>query len=146
MPDISLRERLIGTWKLVSAMREEIPSGRKTAFFGQNPVGYITYTPEGRMTVLIVRGDRPRPKGPVPSAAEAQTLFASVVSYGGTYTVNGNEITHHVDLSWNELWTGTEQTRLVTFDGERVRLSTHPSLDPIEGKLSVRTMTWERVK
>ncbi len=146
MPDIFLRERLIGTWKLVSAMREEIPSGRKTAFFGENPAGYITYTPEGRMIVLIVRSDRQRPKGPVASGPEAQALFASVVSYSGTYTVNGNEITHHVDLSWNELWTGTEQTRLVAFDGERVRLSTHPSLDPIEGKLSVRTMTWERAK
>jgi hypothetical protein len=57
---------------------------------------------------------------------------------------NGNEVTHHVDISWNELWTGTDQTRLVTFDGDYVRLSTRPSPDPIEGKMSVRTMTWER--
>jgi len=139
-----LRERLIGTWKLVSARRKEIASGREDSFFGDEPSGYINYSPDGRMIALLVRGDRPRPQSEAASAGEAETLFRSVVSYAGTYSVNGNEVTHHVDISWNELWTGTDQTRLVTFDGDYVRLSTRPSPDPIEGKMSVRTMTWER--
>ena len=139
-----LRERLIGTWKLVSARRKEIASGREDSFFGDEPSGYINYSPDGRMIALLVRGDRPRPQAETASAGEAETLFRSVVSYAGTYSVNGNEVTHHVDISWNELWTGTDQTRLVTFDGDYVRLSTRPSPDPIEGKMSVRTMTWER--
>ena len=36
--DHKLREALIGTWRLVSAMREEIPSGTKTAFLGENNI------------------------------------------------------------------------------------------------------------
>lgn len=140
----SLRERLIGTWKLVSATRKDIASGREDSFFGPDPVGYINYAPDGRMIALIVRSDRERPQGGTAAPGEAEKLFRSVVSYAGTYSVNGNEVTHHVDISWNELWTGTDQTRLVTFDGERVHLSTKPSPDPIEGKMSVRTMTWER--
>jgi hypothetical protein len=54
-------------------------------------------------------------------------------------------ITHHVDVSWNESWTGTEQKRIARFNGNRVYLSTPPSLDPITGTTSVRTMTWEKL-
>jgi hypothetical protein len=139
-----LRERLIGTWTLVSARRRDIPSGREDSFFGADPIGYINYSPEGRMIALLVRSDRPMPVCETASAGEAEKLFRSVVSYAGTYSVNGDEVTHHVDISWNELWTGTDQTRIVTFEGDYVHLSTRPSPDPIEGKMSVRTMTWKR--
>jgi hypothetical protein len=68
-----------------------------------------------------------------------------MTSYGGTYTIDGNEITHHVDISWNETWTGSEQKRIARFEGNRAYLSTTPSIDPITGAMSVRTMTWEKV-
>src|SRR3954463_16597708 len=56
-----LRERLIGTWKLVSAMREEIPSGEKTPFLGENPTGFLHYMPDGRMLAMITRAGRKAP-------------------------------------------------------------------------------------
>jgi len=145
-PDENLKRRFLGTWKLVSAVREEIPSGRKTDFFGPNPVGYLTYSPEGRMFALIVRGDRKRPAGAVAAPGEIEALFKSAVSYTGKYSVEGNEVTHHVNASLNEIWTGTVQRRTATFDGARLMLSTppSPSLDPLDGLNSVRTMTWER--
>ena len=31
------RQRLLGTWKLIAAVREEIPSGAKTDFLGSIP-------------------------------------------------------------------------------------------------------------
>ena len=37
------RQHLLGTWKLIAAVREEIFSGTKTEFLGPNPVGYINY-------------------------------------------------------------------------------------------------------
>jgi Lipocalin-like domain len=46
-----------------------------------------------------------------------------MTSYGGTYTIDGNEITHHVDVSWNESWTGTDQKRVARFEGNCVYLS-----------------------
>jgi len=55
------------------------------------------------------------------------------------------EITHHVDVSWNQSWTGTDQKRVARFEGNRVYLSTPPSLDPITGTMSMRTMTWEKL-
>jgi hypothetical protein len=53
------RQHLLGTWKLIAAVREEISSGTKTEFLGPNPVGYINYGADGRMLVLTVAGGRP---------------------------------------------------------------------------------------
>jgi len=50
-----------------------------------------------------------------------------------------------VDISWNEAWTGTRQVRKARFDGNRVHLSANPALDVATGKMSVRTMTWEKL-
>ena len=117
----------------------------KTEFLGPNPVGYINYGADGRMLVLTVGSGRRKPAGPKATSAEVEALFRSMTSYGGTYTIDGNEITHHVDVSWNQSWTGTDQKRAARFDGDRVYLSTPPSLDPITGTMSVRTKTWEKL-
>jgi lipocalin-like protein len=141
-----MREQLMGTWKLVSATREEIPSGARFDQLGASPIGYINYAPDGRMMAIIARGDRTRPAGPRATSAEADALFKSVLSYAGTYSISGNEVTHHVDVSWNEAWTGTDQTRIFRLDGDQLQLSTRPSPDPLDGKMSVRSMVWQRVK
>ncbi|MEN3380534.1 MAG: hypothetical protein V7608_578 [Hyphomicrobiales bacterium] len=139
-------ERLIGTWTLVSAVREEIPSGEKSDTFGPNPHGFITYSPDGRMMALITRRDRTAPANGRATAAEAETLYRSMMSYAGTYTFDGREATHDVDISWNESFTGSKQRRFAVFEGDVLKLSTPQSLDPIDGRLSVRTMTWKKLK
>ena len=140
-----LRDRLIGTWKLVSAMREEISSGEKTPFLGENPTGFLHYMPDGRMLALITRAGRKPPAGNVATASEAEGLIRSMIAYGSKYECVGDEVLHHCDLSGNEKFTGTVQRRRVTLDGDRLTLSPPPSVDPLDGKMSVRTLTWERV-
>lgn len=146
MSNEATRARLIGTWKLVSVINEDLATGQKSDFFGPNPEGFINYGPDGRMIVINARSDRKRPAGATPTPEEAADLFKSVLAYAGTYAVDGNEVTHHVDCSWNEIWTGTHLTRIARFDGERVHLSTKPTPDPVSGLMSARTMTWEKVK
>src|SRR5215217_6648912 len=124
-----MREQLIGTWKLISATREEIPSGARIDPLGADPTGYLNYAPDGRMMAIIARGGRTRPAGPHPTPAEVEALFKSVLSYAGTYSISGNAVTHHVDVSWNESWTGSDQTRTFRLDGDRLHLSTPPSPD-----------------
>jgi hypothetical protein len=138
-------DRLLGTWTLVSAVREEIPSGARTDMFGQNPHGFINYSPDGRMIALITRGDRKAPANGRPTPIEAEALFRSMLSYAGTYTVENDVVTHHVDISWNESFTGGTQKRAFKLEGDRLILSTPQSHDPIDGKMSVRRMTWQRV-
>lgn len=137
---------LLGTWSLVSVVREEIPSGATIDLMGPNPKGFITYSADGRMVALLARGDRKMPASNTATAAEAENLFRSVISYAGTYTIAGNEVTHHVDISWNESWTGTKQVRIFKFEGNKVSLSTPVSPDPFDGKMSIRSLVWEKVK
>ena len=141
----TVKDRLLGTWTLVSSVREEIPSGTRTNVFGENPQGFITYAPDGRMMAMLTRSGRHKPAGQTATPAEADALFRSMLSYAGTYTVDGNEVTHHVDISWNESFTGSKQKRTAKFDGDLLTLSTPQSLDPLDGKMSVRTMTWKKI-
>ena len=40
---------VIGTWSLQSYVRERLSDGRRHAQFGDAPIGYIGYSPDGRM-------------------------------------------------------------------------------------------------
>ncbi len=140
-----MNERLIGTWRLLAVVAEDVATGEKRDIWGADPQGYINYGPDGRMIVINARQGRKKPAGLAPTPEEAAELFQGVLAYAGTYTVNGDEVTHHVDISWNEAWTGTDQVRLARFDGDRVHLSTRPNPDPVDGRMSVRTMTWEKL-
>ena len=141
-----MNDNLIGTWKLVSVKARDLDSGEERDAWGPNPKGYINYGPDGRMIVINARSDRTKPKGVAPTREEAADLFQSVLAYAGRYSVDGDTVTHHVDISWNEAWTGTDQVRFARFDGDRVHLSTQPNPDPVNGRISVRTMTWEKLK
>ena len=125
-----LRERLIGSWRLISAMREEIPSGEKTPFLGENPTGFLHYLPDGRMLAMITRAGRKPPAGNVVTAAEAEGLIRSMIAYGSNYECVGDEVLHHCDLSWNEKFTGTVQRRKVRVCscGQSVRACRHARL------------------
>jgi len=140
------RESLIGTWKLVTAVNEDLATRATTDFLGPHPIGYMHYSRDGRVMVINVQGDRAKPSGSSPTPREASTLFHSMLAYGGDYTIEGNEITHHVDISWNEVWTGSKQIQTFRFEGDRVHLSTKPSPDPASGRTCTRTMTWEKLK
>jgi hypothetical protein len=136
--------RLIGTWTLVSAVREEVPSGAIDYMFGETPRGTIIYSADGHMVALITRSDRQAPASGKPTAAEAEALYRSMLSYAGPYSIEGDWVTHHVDLSWNQSFNGGQQKRRFRFEGDRLILSTPESRDPIDGKLSVRRMTWKK--
>lgn len=97
------------------------------------------------MIALIAHGDRKAPASGKATPSEAQALYGSMLSYAGPYTIEGDVVTHHVDISWNERFTGSQQKRHFKLDGNRLILSTPQSADPIEGKMSVRRMTWEKV-
>jgi hypothetical protein len=143
--DALIRERLIGTWKLVSVVREDLASGARTESFGPHPVGFINYGTDGRMIVINVRSDRRKPAGLTPTHAEKAALYDSMLAYAGSYAINSGEVVHQVDASWNETYTGLKLVRVVRFEGNRVHLSTHPAPDPIDGAMCVRTITWEKL-
>lgn len=138
---------LVGTYKLISDTRKNLDTGEVSYNFGEHPVGYIMYGKEGRMLAIVVNGDRPRPAGNVKATSEQQAaLFGSMLAYGGTYKFDGKKIEHHIDISWNEVWTGTTAIRNVRKEGDRLIYTTDPVSFSGDGKMSVTTLIWEKVK
>jgi Lipocalin-like domain len=144
----SIQKTIVGTWKLVSYVGEDVSSGAKADVLGAHPSGYINYGSDGRMIVLIVGTDRKRPAGTVATPAEAEALIRSMLAYAGTYTIDTAKktVTHHIQVSWDQSRTGTDVVRTYKFEGDRLILTTEPSADPATGKNTVRTVVWERVK
>jgi hypothetical protein len=148
VPKLSLpnepRERLIGTWKMVSWSIEDLISGEKSPGLGENPAGYITYSAEGRVMVLILRADRKKPAGLVPTDAEKVALYDGMFAYSGTYLVDEERVLHHIDMSWNEAWTGTTQIRFLSLKGDELTYISAPARNPINGRDCVHTVILRR--
>jgi Lipocalin-like domain len=144
----SARPDLVGTWRLVSYVGEEVSSGVRSDVMGAHPTGYINYGRDGRMIVIIVGSERRKPAGPVATPEEAAALMRSMLAYAGTYTVDATAktVTHHVDVSWDQSRTGQSLVRTYSLRGDRLALVTDPSNDPATGRKTVRTVTWDRLK
>jgi len=137
---------LLGTWKLQSFVTEYQDTGQKTALFGEHPQGYLGYGSDCRMYGIVVRGDRKPPVEIVPTDAEKIELFRGMGAYAGTYTVEGDKVSHHVDVSWNEAWTGTTQVRYFRIAGNVLHIRSAPAKDDLDGKLSSSTLVWTKVQ
>jgi hypothetical protein len=140
-------QSLVGTWKLVSGTTTTVSGNESTALYGQHPAGLITYTPEGRMSAIITAdGRKPlsvadRIAAPVEERAQA---FATLLAYAGRYTLSANQVTHHIEVSSFQNWVGTDQSRFIRFEGDRVKFRTAPLM--LGGKLQIAEVVWQRLK
>lgn len=155
MPHSSTQSNpLLGTWALVSAIALHADGTVDPEVYGSNPVGYITYTEEGRVMVMFARSNRAlfsqtigSPLSselraiPVSELAEAFTTFNA---YAGRYTLNGNTVIHHIEIASIPNRVGTELVRTFTVDGNRVTLKTSPILH--QGTLQVFELVWEKIQ
>jgi len=136
--------RIVGTWKMLSWKRILGGSSEQTDALGPNPFGYINYSPDGRLMVFVLKNGRPKPKTSPPAPEEKIALFDTLFAYVGTYSVEQGRVIHHLDGSWNESWTGTTQTRLVSFEDDRLIYTTPETIDPMDGKPCVYRVEFER--
>src|SRR6201985_20496 len=102
----------------------EVPAGGEVrGALGPEPAGVINYGADGPVSAHIVSKDRPPPASMPPSNDEKVRLFDSMISYTGTYTLDDEKVVHHLDSSWNEAWTGTDQVRFYRLDGNRLLIT-----------------------
>ena len=57
-------DSIVGTWKLVSWVEEETESKAQHKNFGDNPSGVLTYTADGRMSIIFADPKRMAPASP----------------------------------------------------------------------------------
>jgi lipocalin-like protein len=69
-----------------------------------------------------------------------------MLAYAGTFTVDSTAktVTHHVEISWDESRTNTDQVRRFELEGHTLHLTTEPSTDPATGERTIRELIWER--
>jgi hypothetical protein len=145
----SLKERMIGSWKLVSwntvtgGVEAPAPMAKGGA------TGIITYNPDGFMCVNIMAANRPKFPSPdisVSSVNEKSSAFETFIGYCGRYEVNEQErfVTHLLDTSSYPNWTGSAQKRFLELSGSQIKLSTPPILN--QGAQVVHVLVWERAK
>ena len=139
-------ERLYGTWRLVSDVRQDVETGARTDNFGKHPQGYLSYARDGRMSAIEVAENRPKPTDlSKVGDADRAALFKPLLAYAGTFSFDGKVVTHHVDISWNNNWTGTDQVRNVRLEGRMLYITTNVQPSAIDGKPSIGILTWEKV-
>ena len=147
-PAFAEDQSLEGTYRLISSTRKVLDTGQVLDTYGKHPTGYITYGRDGRMLTLIAwdKADRPKPES-IAGMTDQQraALFRTMLAYGGTYTFDGHTVQHHIDISWNEAWTGTTQVRDVRREGDRLIYTTRPAPFSGDGKMSVVTVVWQKV-
>lgn len=135
------RAKILGIWRLVSFEVEFQATGEREHIRGKNPTGYIIFTPEGRMMVLLTNEGRKVPK----TDQDRAELFNSMVAYTGIYRIEDDKWIIKVDVSGNPALVGTEQARFFRVDGDRLQEITQWTPRPEKG-MGRTVITWERAK
>lgn len=135
-------KRLIGTWTLVSA--SSITSSRETdeAPYGAGAQGFLTYTPDGRVSALISYGGR-KPLSMAATAQEQAEAFKTFFAYAGAYVLKQDRVIHRIEVSSIQNYVGKELVRTIQFEGDRIILTTPPT--PVNGKIQTIKLIWERL-
>lgn len=129
-----LQERIpiIGAWKLISFEIQK-ENGEMVYPFGNDAKGSLIYTKSGRMSVHLMRSDRPQfvsgdqLKG---TPEEIKENYEGVISYYGSYEfdVEKGFVIHHIQGSLFPNWEGQGQKRFFELSGNRLKVSTPPTI------------------
>lgn len=134
-------DRLVGTWTLVSAISRTATGDRNENPYSVSPSGLLTYSSSGRVIALISFGGR-RPLSVRAKAEEKAEAFDTFLAYAGRYSLLGNKVTHHVEISSIQNYVNRDLVRTVAFEEDRMMLVTPPT--PVNGKVQTLELTWQR--
>ena len=134
---------LLGTWKLKSHVMTT-GTGERSTPYGEHPIGYLSYSADGRMHAIGTSSGRIVPLDPALTDEEQVALHKTMFAYAGTYSVEAGKVTHHVDISWNEAWNGTDQVRFYEVNGNTLTITAR-AIDPTTGTEAQYVVVWEKV-
>jgi len=138
-----MNDRLVGAWKLVSASSTTSNGERNEAPYGPGPMGLLTYSGDGRVTAVISFGGRkslPFGGGTLEEQAEA---FKTFLAYAGVYTLSGDKVIHHIEISSIQNYVDKDLVRTVKFQGDQIILVTPPA--SVNGKMQSVELIWQRL-
>ena len=140
----SLRDRLVGTWALVS-WEQKKSDGSKVQRYGANPTGVAFFDAGGRYVITVMQSDRAKYASNAlwqGTAEENRATADGTITYFGTYSVNEADrtIDIRVEASSFPNWNGTDQKRFFEVTEDQLNLTVRP---PRGGSVDV---LWKRAK
>ena len=142
------KKSLVGAWKLVS-VTDTTDKGEVKRFWGEHPTGLLTYTLDGRVSVVMVVSMEEKPLSlslPTPDG-DLTLALAPFMAYEGSYTFIGDKVTHHIETCPFRVLVNTDQVRSVTLQGDRLTLRQGPHADwHVPEPIAYSDYVWERIK
>jgi lipocalin-like protein len=140
------KEKLIGTWKLVSATYRR-PNGEAIDYLGAHPRGALMYDQHGNMSIHLMRLERPRfatDDRTSGTPEQAKAALDGYLGYFGTFTLDEGKktVTHHIEGATFPNWVDAGQTRSFEIVGDQLILRT-PTLF-IAGGPAMGELVWRR--
>ena len=114
------QQALIGIWKLFAYEVEVKDTGELFYPLGDKPTGFICITENNHVMVTLTGENRK----PASNSEDSTELLNSLVSYAGTYRIEGNEWITSVQVAWKPDWVGTEQRRQFEIKDNHLRVLT----------------------
>lgn len=138
-----LNDKLVGTWKLVSASSTTSAGERSESPYGAQPAGFLTYTSDGRVSALISFDGRKSLSYGGGSPEEQAEAFKTFLAYAGTYSLDGDKVTHHVEVSSIQNYVDKDLVRNLKFKDDQIILLTPPTR--MNGKMQTIELIWQRL-
>lgn len=145
----SIKNELIGTWKLLSYIEVPIEGDDSLFPMGKQPYGILMYSPDGYMAVQIAKEGRLLYKSNDKMMATHEEMASSLqgyIAFSGKYKVDNNHavVTYCIESSLFPNWKNEMQHRKIDFEGDVLYLkSTEPILS--NGMYVNSYMTWKRM-
>jgi hypothetical protein len=136
------QQPLVGTYKVISHVREINGVPTEPSGFEVAPHGYVVFTPTRVITFYTAEK---RKFGT--SMAEKAALYDTLAGWSGVYRFEGDKLIITPDVSWNEYWNGTARVYTWQFSANRLMLTLDPvpwQRDP--SKTMVIRLVWEKVE
>lgn len=145
----SIKNELIGTWKLLSYIEVPIEGDDSLFPMGKNPYGILMYSSDGYMAVQISKEGRLLYKSNDKMMATQEEMASSLqgyIAFSGKYKIDNNNavVTYSIESSLFPNWKNQMQHRKIDFEGDVLYLkSTEPILS--NGVFVNSYMTWQRM-
>ncbi|QBQ41322.1 lipocalin-like domain-containing protein [Sphingobacterium psychroaquaticum] len=145
----TLKNELVGTWKLLSYI--EVPINGTDSLFplGKNPNGLLIYAPDSFMSVQIAKEGRLLFESNdklLPSVEEMESSIKGYLAFTGKYKVdNSTAVVHYlVKSALYPNWNNKVLSRKIDFEGDILYMkSVEPTLS--NGQQVNSYMTWQKV-
>jgi hypothetical protein len=142
-----LRAEVVGTWELTSYTLRDGLTGSVMHPFGEDASGLLIYSPDGYMSVQLMRANRPlfdRADSGGGTAEQTASAAAGYLPYSGPFDVDESDgtVRHEATISLLPNWLDRPLLRHSTLEGNQLTL-TGTSTDA-DGGTTLASLVWTR--